>query len=100
LRIHFEFNYPIGVFNYAQTTYEVSHWGNIAREDKYQIENIGAELQGEFGRVDYDETGRSGGKNGIKILRANLPLRSFGLWYRDEIGNVSTSRASREVIIY
>jgi len=82
--------------NYAFRTYEVSHWGNIAVEDKYQIENIGAKLDGEFGRVDYDSYGRSGGKNAIRKLRASLPLRSFGLWYGDEIGNVSTSRASRE----
>jgi len=96
LNVHFEFNEPIGVMNYAYRTYEVSHWGNIAVEDKYQIENIGAKLEGEFGRIDYDEYGRHGGKNAIKKLRAHLPLKSFGLWYRDEIGNVSTSRAARE----
>lgn len=97
LRVHFEYNYPIAVFNYANTTYEVSHWGNIVRDDKYQIENIGALLEGEFGRVDYDDSGRWGGKNAIRHLRAHLPLKSFGLWYRDEIGNVSTSKAAREV---
>ena len=32
----------------------------------------------------------------MKYLVANLPIRSWGLWYRDEIGNVSTSHASRE----
>ena len=99
LKIHYEFNEPISVMNYAYRTYEVSHWGNIAVEDKYQIENIGAKLEGEFGRIDYDDYGRYGGKNAIRRLRAILPLRSFGLWYRDEIGNVSTSRAAREVII-
>lgn len=83
--------------NYATRTYEVSHWGNIAVEDKYQIENIGAKLDGEFGRVDYDDYGKYGGKNAIRRIRASLPMKSFGLWYRDEIGNVSTSRASREV---
>ena len=96
MRIHYEYNEPIAVMNYAYRTYEVSHWGNIAVEDKYQIQNIGAKIEGEFGRVDYDTYGRAGGKNAIKRLRASLPLRSFGLWYRDEIGNVSTSRAARE----
>lgn len=95
-KIHYEFNEPMSVLNYAIRTYEVSHWGNIAVEDKYQIENIGATLEGEFGRVDYDAYGRFGGKNAIRLLRAKLPLKSFGLWYRDEIGNVSTSRAARE----
>ncbi len=77
-------------------SYEISHWGNIAVEQKYQVTNIGSLLDGEFGRVDYDDYGRFGGKNAIRKIRAKLPLRSWGLWYRDEIGNVSTSRASRE----
>ncbi len=95
LKIHYENNRPISVFNYAHRTYEVSHWGNIAVEDKYQITNIGAKLEGEFGRVDYDQN--NGGRNAIRKLKAKLPMKSFGLWYRDEIGNVSTSRAAREV---
>jgi len=40
------------------------------------------------------------GRNAIRDLNARLPLKSNGLWYRDEIGNVSTSRAMREVIKY
>jgi oligosaccharyltransferase complex subunit alpha (ribophorin I) len=97
LRIHYEVNKAIPVFNYAHTTYEVSHWGNIAVEQRYQLTNLGAELDGEFSRVDYDDYGRYGGKNAIRQLRARLPMKAWGLWYRDEIGNVSTSRAVREV---
>ena len=75
----------------------MSHWANIAVESSFQIENVGAFLEGEFGRVDYDEYGgRGGGKNAIKELRASLPLKSSNLWYGDEIGNVSTSHAARE----
>jgi len=94
LRIHYENNNPIVVFNTAHKIFEVSHWGNIAIEERYQIENVGAKLDGEFGRVDYDG-GRNGGKNSLRKLKAKLPLRSNNLWYRDEIGNISTSRASR-----
>ena len=96
LYIHFENNKPLTVFNYAIKTFQVSHWGNIAVKEEYQIENIGAKLIGEFGRIDYDE-GLTGGKNALKSIRATLPLRSWGLWYRDEIGNVSTSNARREL---
>ena len=96
LCIHFENNKPLTVFNYAIKTFQVSHWGNIAVTEEYQIENIGAKLIGEFGRVDYDD-GRTGGKNALKSIRAKLPLRAWGLWYRDEIGNVSTSNAKREM---
>jgi oligosaccharyltransferase complex subunit alpha (ribophorin I) len=97
LRIHYENNDPLMVFNYGYKSFEVSHWGNIAVEERYQIENIGAKLDGEFGRVDFDDRGRNGGKNAFKKLESKLPLRSNGLWYRDEIGNISTSRASRTV---
>jgi oligosaccharyltransferase complex subunit alpha (ribophorin I) len=96
LSVHYENNKPLTVFNYAIKTFQVSHWGNIAVTEEYQIENIGAKLIGEFGRIDYDG-GITGGKNALKSIRAKLPLRAWGLWYRDEIGNVSTSNARREM---
>ena len=96
LYIHYLNNKPLMVFNYAVKTFQVSHWGNIAVTEEYQIENIGATLIGEFGRIDYDE-GITGGKNAMKKIRAKLPLRAWGLWYRDEIGNVSTSNARRDM---
>ena len=96
LYIHYEYNEPFMVMNYAHKNYQISHWGNIAVSEDYQLANIGALLEGEFGRVDYDDYGRYGGKTAMKYLVANLPIRSWGLWYRDEIGNVSTSHASRE----
>ena len=96
LYIHYKNNEPLTVFNYAIKTYQVSHWGNIAVTEEYQIENIGAKLIGEFGRIDYDN-GVNGGKNALKSIKAKLPLRSWGLWYRDEIGNISTSNARREM---
>ena len=96
LSIHYENNEPLVVMNYAKKSFQVSHWGNIAVKEEYQIENIGAKLIGEFGRIDYDEYGRKGGKNALKNLKTTLPLRAWGLWYRDEIGNISTSVAKRE----
>ena len=98
-KIHFEFNKDYALLNYAHLTFEVSHWGNIAVEERYQVENIGAKLDGEFGRVDYDDYGKFGGKNALREFRARYPLKAYGLWYRDEIGNVSTSNALREVKI-
>ena len=94
--VHYENNYPLVRMNSAVKTFQVSHWGNIAVTEEYKLENVGAVLEGEFGRVDYLEGGRGGGKNALTSLTAILPLRSWGLWYRDEIGNVSTSSAIRE----
>jgi len=62
LRLHYENNKALSSFTYAIKIVEVSHWGNIAIEERYKVENIGAKLEGEFGRVDYDEKGRGGGK--------------------------------------
>lgn len=36
------------------------------------------------------------GKNGLKTLYAELPFSSTGVWYRDEIGNISTSHAWKD----
>lgn len=96
LYIHYLYNEPFTVMNYAFKSYQISHWGNIAVDEDYQLKNIGALLDGEFGRVDYESYSRKGGKNALRYLQAKLPIRAWGLWYRDEIGNVTTSRASRE----
>lgn len=95
-RIHYEFNNYIAQFNTVEKSFEISHWGNIAIEEKYFLENVGAKLEGEFGRVDYDDHGLKGGKNALRSLEELLPLRANNLWFRDDIGNVSTSTAVRE----
>ena len=94
--VHFECNFSLIQFNSVEKIHEVSHWGNIAVEERYQIVNVGAKLIGEFGRVDFDDEGVRGGKNALRALYSKLPLRANNLWYRDEIGNVSTSRAFRD----
>ena len=96
IKIHYINNNPYIIMNHASKTYQVSHWGNIAVAEDYQIENIGAKLDGEFGRIDYNQYSDKGGKNALKKFKAILPLRAWGLWYRDEIGNISTSNALRE----
>lgn len=35
------------------------------------------------------------GKNALKELKAELPYHSWGVYYHDEIGNISTSNAYR-----
>ena len=92
--IHYIYLVPFVVMNHAKREYRISHWGNIAVSENYQLANIGALLDGEFSRIDYSEYGMNG-KNGLKDLTASLPMRASGLWYRDEVGNVSTSEASR-----
>jgi hypothetical protein len=98
VRIHFENNFPQCVFEKASKQIEVSHWGNIAIEEKYFIENRGAELAGEYSRVDFNEqTQAFNGKSALKELKAKYPIHTWGMYYTDDIGNITTSRAFRNV---
>jgi len=78
-------------------TIEVSHWGNIAVEETYLIKNEGAKLVGEYSRVDYNDYTREAGKSALKSLYAEYPVHTWGMYYTDDIGNISTSNAFRDV---
>jgi oligosaccharyltransferase complex subunit alpha (ribophorin I) len=77
----------------------VSHWGNIAILEEYALHNQGANLTGEFGRVVFNKYNTNAGKNALKELIATLPFSTWGIYYRDEIGNISTSNAKRDVFM-
>ena len=77
--------------------YQVSHWGNIATQSFFQLLNQGPSLKGEFSRAVYNWMNPHTGKNAITKMDAELPYHTWGLWYRDEIGNISTSNAWRDV---
>jgi oligosaccharyltransferase complex subunit alpha (ribophorin I) len=96
VRIHFENNNPFSVFKNVTKVIEISHWGNIAVEEWYELTNDGAKFTGEYSRVDFNNFRSDSGKNALKSLKAKLPYHTWGLHYRDEIGNVSTSKASRQ----
>jgi len=96
VRLHFENNNPFSVFLNVTKVIEISHWGNIYVEEHYQLANEGAQFTGEYSRVDYNTYRSDSGKNALKQLKAKLPFHTWGLHYRDEIGNISTSKAKRE----
>lgn len=91
ISIHFRIDTALYEFPLSEKVVDVSHWGSINVEEKIEILNKGARLKGEYGRVDL---GR-GGRSSIKGLEGRLPLRSNSLWYRDEIGNISSSQGER-----
>ena len=99
VRIHFENNFPFCVFKKAEKSIEVSHWGNIAIEEKYLMRNEGALLSGEYGRVDFNEYTDQAGASALKSLDAEYPIHTWGMYYTDDIGNISTSNAYRDVYI-
>ncbi|KAF9087232.1 proteasome regulatory particle base subunit [Mortierella sp. AD031] len=72
---------------------EVSQWGNnLAVEEHYNFVNNGAELKGQFSRIDYQRNPmgvREG--NGLLGFQTKIPKLARDIYYRDEIGNISTS---------
>ena len=91
--LHYEHSIALPHFTRVERRIEVSHWGNIAIDEFYNLENLGAELSGEFSRVDFTSRTRPAGMNALENLEAVLPRSARGLYFRDELGNVSTSHA-------
>jgi oligosaccharyltransferase complex subunit alpha (ribophorin I) len=70
---------------------EVSHWGgNVAVEEDVDVEHMGARLKGPFSRHEY-QRGQSG-PSSVASYRTLLPAAASSVYYRDDIGNISTSQ--------
>lgn len=92
LAIHFVNNSPFATFNTLSKDIEVSQWGNVAVQDNYVLTHTGAKLRGSFIRFDYE---RSHSGAGFRTLVAELPRTAKDIYYRDVIGNVSTSKVRK-----
>jgi oligosaccharyltransferase complex subunit alpha (ribophorin I) len=88
LKVHYENNSPFLTVNEMTRWIEVSHWGNVAVEETYHMTHEGAQLKGHFSRYDYQ---RSPAHAAIKSFKTVLPAAARDVYYRDEIGNISTS---------
>lgn len=69
---------------------EVSHWGRVSFEDVYELRHAGAKLKGGFSRFDH-QMRRNTETASFSHLYAKLPRTAEDLYYRDQIGNISTS---------
>ncbi|XP_007888541.1 dolichyl-diphosphooligosaccharide--protein glycosyltransferase subunit 1 [Callorhinchus milii] len=90
LRVHFENNSPFLSIVSMTRLIEVSHWGNIAVEETIDLKHSGAVLKGPFSRYDYQRQPDSG-ISSVKSFKTILPAAAQDVYYRDEIGNISTS---------
>jgi len=72
---------------------EVSHWGNIAFEETIDIAHTGSKLKGRFSRLDYQRGLTS--KSAVSDFKTHLPLSAKDIYYRDEIGNISSSHVRK-----
>ena len=92
LKIHYANNFPFAKFSSVVREIEVSHWGNIAIEEIYELKHHGATLKGGFSRFDYQMKRNPNQQTpSFRNLIAHLPLQANNIYYRDQIGNISTS---------
>ncbi|CAM6112002.1 unnamed protein product [Calypogeia fissa] len=91
ITIHFENNSPFSVARTLEREIEISHWGSIYVTEKYDIKHAGARHKGVFSRFDYQSKPGAIGVSSFRHLTATLPPRVHSVYYRDEIGNISTS---------
>ena len=88
--IHFENIKPFLAVRSMKRVVDLSLWGsNIAIEEHYEIYHNGALLDGPFSRYDYQI--HQDGVASIKSFKTVLPAAARDIYYRDEIGNISTS---------
>ncbi|XP_037068406.1 dolichyl-diphosphooligosaccharide--protein glycosyltransferase subunit 1-like [Pollicipes pollicipes] len=91
LVIHSENNSPFLAVTRLSRHVEVSHWGAISVEETVDVRHVGARLRGSFSRFDYQREHNSGASS-VQQFKTSLPAAATGVYYRDEIGNISTSR--------
>ncbi|XP_050720090.1 dolichyl-diphosphooligosaccharide--protein glycosyltransferase subunit 1-like [Eriocheir sinensis] len=89
MTIHYENNAPFLMVTKLERVIEVSHWGNIAVEETLDVLHTGAKLKGPFSRYDYQREHNS--YSSIKSFKTIIPASAKDVYYRDEIGNISTS---------
>ncbi|XP_072972760.1 dolichyl-diphosphooligosaccharide--protein glycosyltransferase subunit 1B [Typha angustifolia] len=89
--IHFENNHPFAVVEELVRQVEISHWGSLQITEHYKLKHGGARHKGIFSRVEYQSRPSISGVSSFKHLLARLPPRVHSVYYRDEIGNISSS---------
>ncbi|KAI9124574.1 hypothetical protein K1719_004496 [Acacia pycnantha] len=90
--VHFENNNPFAVVEELEREIEISHWGNLQVTERYSLVHAGARHKGVFSRVEYQTKQGNTGVSSFKHLLARLPPRVHSVYYRDGIGNISSSR--------
>ncbi|CAG8495429.1 4520_t:CDS:2 [Acaulospora morrowiae] len=98
LIVHYEFQEALLTVKGLRRDLEISHWSdNLAIEEHYNLTHDGAKLKGQFSRLQYHQTVYVHQDTTMaRDFTFHLPPRASGVYYRDEIGNVSTSRLRSE----
>ncbi|XP_044968742.1 dolichyl-diphosphooligosaccharide--protein glycosyltransferase subunit 1B [Hordeum vulgare subsp. vulgare] len=89
--LHYENNHAFAVVEELVRKVEISHWGNVQVTEHYKLKHGGAKHKGVFSRLEYQARQSISGASSFKNLLARLPPRVHSVYYRDEIGNISSS---------
>ncbi|XP_047322597.1 dolichyl-diphosphooligosaccharide--protein glycosyltransferase subunit 1B [Impatiens glandulifera] len=92
--VHFENNSPFAVVEELVREVEISHWGSLQITEHYTLRHDGARHKGVFSRLEYQSKQSPSGS--FKRLLARLPPRVHSVYYRDGIGNISSSHLRRD----
>ncbi|KUF94209.1 hypothetical protein AM588_10004557 [Phytophthora nicotianae] len=90
LSVHYKNHSPFMTITKLTREIEVSMWGRVSFEEVYDLEHTGAKLKGGFSRYDYVQLHQRSAS--FHEMHAHLPKDSVNVYYRDQIGNISTSR--------
>lgn len=97
LQVHFENNSPFLSASHLERSIEVSHWaGQISVEEIIDLKHVGATLKGAFSRYEFQRE-PTNGISAVKSFKTKLPASAQDIYYRDEIGNISTSNVRRNM---
>ena len=80
--------------------FEISHWGNIYVSEHLKLHNRAAKLAGEYNTIEYNGNRKDTGKNSFRDSTIELPKNAFGLFFRDQIGNISTGFVKPQEVVF
>lgn len=92
LAVHYASDRPLLVATRLLREVEVSHWGNVYVTEHYTLRHDGAKHRGTFNRLDYETQQQRGANPVVRSIFVRLPPRIRSVYYRDSLGNISTSR--------
>ena len=91
LKIHYNNNFPFLEAGSVVREIAISHWGNVYFEERYDISHNGAKIVGEWSRYS-TMTQEEASIGSAPQLPAVMPPTARWIYFRDDIGNISSSR--------
>jgi oligosaccharyltransferase complex subunit alpha (ribophorin I) len=91
ISLHFRAEKSFVTFKQVIRDIEISQWGNVAVQEQYEVVNTAAGFHGGFSRLDYQMNPARDTAHNFETFTAILPASVSGVYYRDYLGNVTTS---------